>query len=102
MLLGARLQPGDRAREAHRRFLGNGADAIGYPGARPAPPVEPGDVWLFSSLGEIVTGLAPRLPAATVTAYRQLVALRNGLAHGHHPGWLQCQAIRKLSQTLVD
>lgn len=91
----------DQTREAHRRFLAGGNSKLVYPQNHPAPPNHPDDVWLFATLGEVVNALSGHLIPATADSYRDLVGLRNGLAHGHHPGWAQLEAIRRFDAMFI-
>jgi hypothetical protein len=92
----------ERTREAHQQFLEGRNSTLIYPQNHPAPPNHPDDVWLFASLGEVVTALSGILVSATARSYRDLVGLRNGLAHGHHPGWAQLEAIRKFDAMFIQ
>jgi len=87
----------DQTQESFRRFREGRNAALAYPASHPSPPDQPEDAWLFASLGEVVTALDGHLTPGARRSYRDLVALRNGLAHGHHPGWAQVQAIRNLA-----
>ncbi len=90
-----------RAAETHEAYIAGQYPALSYPPSHPAPPDRPEDVWLFASLGEVVTHLSPSLSRTVRSDYRDLVSLRNGIAHGHHVGWAQCQTLHRLSLRLA-
>lgn len=86
-----------RAQELYSRFKAGESPLLAYPLDHPAPPNQPEDVWLFATMGEVVRQLRPKLNCSVADRYWELVSLRNGVAHGHHVGWAQWQALRRLS-----
>ena len=88
---------GERCNDQHARYADGRLPLMEYPASHPAPPTRQEDVWLFATLGEIVRYLDPGLNRNVSRRYHDLVDLRNAVAHGHHVGWNQWQALRRLS-----
>jgi hypothetical protein len=87
----------ERCRVAWQSFIDRTTPALTYPASHPAIPDAPEDTWLFGTLGEVLYHLDAELSYGDRRRYRELLALRNGIAHGHHVGWQQCEILQRMS-----
>jgi hypothetical protein len=87
-----RLSADSKASAAHTRFSSGAETAIVYPNAHPSPPSRAEDIWVFASLGELF-GCCPSVAVSDLD--REVLYLRNGIAHGHYVGWHQVKMALK-------
>lgn len=89
--------PGEEAQRA-LGFASNDANSMGAcPGGHPAPPHNTFDAWAYSSLGEWEAA-HPQAPAF----WRDLLRLRNALAHEHYPGWRHIKELERLTNLIRE
>lgn len=75
--------------DLHKRFQNDHHDVCDhYPIHHPARPKRPEDIWAFTSLGEFLN-CCPR--GAISDLDRDVVGLRNHVAHGHYVTWHHCE-----------
>jgi len=77
---GLKVSPSDETKVLLGRFQADTNRNHGYPLNHPARPT---DAWAFASLGEVINAVTDRLPEP----FRNLLGLRNTVAHGHFVGW---------------
>lgn len=87
------------ASENQENFTSGLDPATHYPNAHPAPPTSENDIWVFASLGEVLY-CCPKPAVSDLD--RNMLALRNGVAHGHYIGWQQVKmALKQLNNGVV-
>lgn len=86
---GMKSSPSAEANELLTRFQSDENRNSMYPRAHPARPVE---AWAFASLGEVINAATDRLPEP----FRNLLWLRNSVAHGHFVGWKHISTVTDL------
>ena len=80
----------------HKKFQNDHHDVCDhYPIYHPAPPKRPDDIWAFTSFGEFLN-CCPRTAISDLD--RDVVGLRNHVAHGHYVTWQHCEKVLHILQ----
>jgi|APTNR8051073442_1049403.scaffolds.fasta_scaffold03284_2 hypothetical protein len=89
--------PAEDTKRNFERFRHGDSKFVQYPQRYPRPPTSDNDVWGFASLGELL-GAHPS--EVTLDGYRELLHLRNAVAHGHYVTWQHVLGAQRLRQVL--